>query len=148
MTRRRFNYRQLTPEDVERHLQHGRFDETMRQARGGNFEPLHDYFRTFLPSDHADTIIEFTKQRLRRDLIKSPPSPERQAEDAITAEARYRIRMLQRRHGVLPRGAYQRVIDQSAEELAEDGELGRSDPARMDFKRIKNAVRRGKPRRP
>jgi hypothetical protein len=145
--RRRFKYRQLTPEEVERQLQYARFDEIMRQARDGNLAPLHDYFRSFLPSHHADALIEFTKQRLRRDIFKKPPSPEREAEDAIAAGARYQIKKLQRRFGKLPRGTYQQVIDKVAEWLAEDGELDHSDPTKINFKRIGTKVRRGKAKR-
>jgi hypothetical protein len=142
-----FVYQQRSREDVERHYQRGRFDATMGQARGGNLEPLRDYFRAFLPGDHVDAIIEFIKRRLRRDLIKALPTAEREAEDAIAALARYWIKMLPRPDGKLENGTYRRLINEAAECLAEDGELGRSDPARIDFKRIRAKVRRGTKRR-
>lgn len=146
--RRRFKYRQPTPEEVERQLQYVRFDETMRRARGGNLAPLHDYFRTFLPVDHADALIKFTEQRLRRDLIKRPLNPEREAENAIAAAARYQIKRLRRRYGgKLPDGIHQQVINKVTEWLAEDDELGHSDPAKIDFKRIGIKVGRGKAKR-
>src|SRR5262244_2321334 len=69
-------------EDVKRHIQYASFLETMRQAYGGKLEPLHEYLRAFLP-DQANAIIQWAKRRLRRDLIKRVPSPERVAEDMI-----------------------------------------------------------------
>jgi hypothetical protein len=133
-------------EDVERHIQSVGFAETMRQAHDGKLERLHDYFRAYLPEDHADAIIEWAKRRLRHDLNR-PPTPERAAEDLIIALARTRLKF-ERQRGPLPRGSYQRVIDWSATQLAEDGELNRSDPERIDYRRIRNAVGRGtKPRR-
>jgi hypothetical protein len=141
--RQRFVYQQRTPDDVERQIRRAAFPEAMRQAESGNLEPL----RALLPAEQAGAIIDFMNRRLRRDLIKRLPSPEREAENAIAALARYRIKLLQRRFGKLPRGTYQRVIDWSAADLAEDGELNRSDPERIDWKRIMTAVGRGKAKR-
>jgi hypothetical protein len=140
--RRRFNYRQRSPEYVKRRIQHAKFDEALRQAKGGNLDPLHDWLRDLLPDYAADALAEFHKLRLRRDIGKRVPSAERLAEDEIIRLSMYRIKMLQHRFGKLDPGIYKLLIDHSAELLAEDGELGHSDPERIDYKRILKTVRR------
>jgi hypothetical protein len=139
--RRRFVYRQRSPEYVKRRIQRAKFDDALRQANGGNLDPLHDWLRDLLP-DHADALAEFHKRRLRRDIGKPVPSAERLAEDEIIGQSINLIKALQHRFGRLDPGTYQRVIDHTAALLAEDGELGHSDPARMDYKRILKTVRR------
>jgi hypothetical protein len=139
--RRRFNYRQRSSEDVERRIQRAKFDEALRQAKGRNLQPLHDWLRDLLP-DYADALAKFHKSRLRRDIGKRVPSAERLAEDEIIGLSIYRIKILQRRYGKLRPGSYQHLIHAATVDLAEDGELGHSDPARIDYRRILNSVRR------
>src|SRR5262245_51161091 len=113
-------------------IQEADFRETMRQAYGGKLEPLHEYLRAFLLKDHADVIMEWAKRRLRQDLItKKPPKPKRVAADLIIAHVRGRLRDVRKWLGGHPlrRGEYQRLIDQSCTELAEDGDL---DPADLE----------------
>jgi hypothetical protein len=126
-------------------IQNAGFRKTMRQAYGGNLEPLHEYLRAYLGKDHADTIIKWAKPRLRQDLIKKPPSQERVAEDLIIAHVRGRLRYAPQRP--LPRGEYQRLIDQVWGELAECGDLNDADPDKINNARILKAVRRGKKRK-
>jgi hypothetical protein len=144
-TRRRFVYHQRSKQDVDRHLQFVGFPETMRHAYGGKLERLHDYLRTFLPADHADTIIDWAKRRLRHDLNKYIPNPERDAEDQIIELVKHKLKYVPRRLGSQSRayGEYQRQIDWAWAKLAEAGDLYPADPARINNARIKKVVRRG-----
>jgi len=141
----RYVYAERSAQDVKRHTQRALFPEAVRQAYGGNLEPLHEYLRAFLPEYHADAIIEWARRRLRRGLIKRAPSPEREAEDLIIAYVRGRLRY--RRQRPLPGGEYQRLIEQVSSELAEEGDLDRADPERINYKRILKSIRRGKKRK-
>jgi hypothetical protein len=143
----RFKYTERSAQDVEQHIQRGSFPEALRQASGGNLEPLHKYLRAFLPEDHADVIIEWARRRLRPDLIKKAASPERQAENLIAATARWGLRNRRKYFGKLPRGAIQQEIRAAADLLGEDGDLSPADPDRIDFKRIRDIVKRGTKRR-
>ena len=139
--RQRFVYRQRSPEYVKQRIQRAKFDEALSQAKGRNLQPLHDWLRDLLPDYAAEALAEFHKRRLRRDIGKSPPSAERLAEDEIIGQSINLIKALRRRYGELDDGTYQRVIDHSAALLAEDGDLGHSDPARINYKRILKTVR-------
>jgi hypothetical protein len=141
----RFKYRGRSLEDVKRHIQFADFRETMLKAYGGDLEPLHEYLHAFLPKNHADVIIEWARRRQRRDLIKSMPSPEREAEDLIISYVEHRLKCERQRP--LPRGGYQRLIKQVCADLAEDDLLVPADPARINYERILKCVRRGKKRK-
>jgi hypothetical protein len=136
----RFKYFGRSPEDVRRRIQFQCFHETMLKAYGGELGPLHEYLRAFLPRNHADKIIEWARRRLRRDVIKRAPSPEREAEDLIIAHVIGRLRYARQRP--LPHGEYQRLIEQVATELAELGDLNAAD--QINYERILKSVRRGK----
>jgi hypothetical protein len=156
MARRKFVYQKYTAEDNERQIlrasfrerqiQRAGFRDALRQADGGNLEPMHAYLRTFLPADyHADALIKRLK-RVRRDL-KKPPTLEREDEDAIIGLTRVRLRFERLRvRGTGKRVSYKRVIPQAARVLAEAGEL-RGNPKRIDWQRIADTVKRGKRRR-
>jgi hypothetical protein len=141
---RRFKYRKRTPADAERHLRYItgiNLPDSLRQARGGNLKPLHDYFRAHLPADQADLNIDLLKGlRFGRSW-----TAERDDEDAIIGLARIRL-VFERLHGSLKDngGTFKRVILWSAAQLAEAGEL-RGNPKEIKWKRIHNKVRRGKP---
>jgi hypothetical protein len=142
----RFRYHGRSLEDVRQRIQFERFRETMVKAYGGELEPVHEYLRVFLPGkNHADEIIEWASRRLRRDLIKRVPSPEREAEDLIIAHVIGKLKYARQRP--LPRGEYRRLIEQVGSYLAELGDLSAADSARMDYERILKCVRRGKKRK-
>jgi hypothetical protein len=141
----RFKYHGRSLEDVRQRIQFERFRETMLKAHGGELEPLHEYLRAFLPRDHPDKIIEWARRRLRRELLKRAPSPEREAEDLIISYVQHRLKSERQRLGGRPlsRGAYQRLIKQVCTDLAEDDLLVPADPARINYERILKCVRRG-----
>jgi hypothetical protein len=141
--RARAEYKPRTHEERQRRIQYGRFPEAMRQAYGGNLEPLHKYLDTFLPSDHATTITEFQKRRLRPDY-KQPLSLEQEAAKQIAAVAKIILDNERKRDGTIPPKGYQRAIDKATERLWVDGELDGTVPASIDFKKIRTTVRRGK----
>lgn len=141
--RSRFVYDTRSAHDMKRHILCASFPEALRQAYGGNLESLHEYLRAFLPEDHAKTITEFHRRRLRRDLIKKVASPAPRAEDLIAEMARRRLGNRRKLFGKLPPGAFQQEIKAVAESLGEEGEINDADPERIDYKRILNMVRRG-----
>ena len=130
---------------MKQRIQRAKFDEALSQAKGGNLDPLHDWLRDLLPDYAAEALAEFHKRRLRRDIGNPLRSAERLAEDEIIGRSINRIRMLRRSAAAddgSDDGTYQRVIDHSAALLAEDGDLGHSDPDRINYKRILKTVRR------
>ena len=137
----RFTYVKPTAQDVNQRIQRHSFDEALRQAYGGNLEPLHEYLRAFLLEDNAKAITEFHRRRLRHDLIKRVASPERRAENHIAGMARWRLKMRRKLFGRLPSGALQEEIKAVAESLLED--FHDADPERINYRRILNMVRRG-----
>jgi hypothetical protein len=143
---RRFEYRGRSLEDVRQRIQFECFPETMLNAYGGELEPLREYLRAFLPTkNHADEIIKWASQRLRRDLIKRVPSPEREAEDLIIAHVIGKLKYARQRP--LPHGEYQHLIKEVWGDLAEDGQLHPADPEGINYERILKCVRRGKKRK-
>jgi hypothetical protein len=141
----RYVYFERSREDVRQHIQYCGFRETMRQAYGGELEPLHEYLRAFLP-DHAYAIIEWARRCLRQDYIKRVPSPERVAEDMIIAFAKFRLIFVRQQFGdrPLPHGEYQRVIDEVWSFLAEGGDLNDADYEKISNERILKVIGRGK----
>jgi hypothetical protein len=147
--RSRYVYAEQSLESVRRDIQRDGFRETMLKAYGGELEPLHEYLRAFLHEDHADEIANFHKRRLRRDLCKDPPSPERKAEDRIISVVKYRLKYLRQRLGhPLPSGESERQVDQAWTDLAENDNLYNANHAGINKERILKEIRRGVKRKP
>jgi hypothetical protein len=136
-------YKPVSFETMRRIIQNGRFPDAMRQAYGGDLEPLHEYLRTHLPADHVDEIAAFHQRRLRRDF-KRALKPAEEAAHRIVAIAK----KIKRYGGKISRGDYQRAIDRVTEMLDVDGELSGVDRLQLVElnKSMLNALRRGKKR--